>query len=145
MKGWIERYFRAQTDDFPQVEPLTHWLAEHIPTSPAPALIHNDYKLNNMLLERENLTHIVGVLDWEMTTVGDPLFDLATSLSYWVHPDDPEELQTVLPVVTLLPGFISRDQFMEIYARQSGRDLASMHFYMTFAYFKLAVILQQIC
>ena len=144
VKGWIERYFRAQTDDFPQVEPLTRWLTDNIPTSPAPALIHNDYKLNNMLLQREDLTHIVGVLDWEMTTIGDPLFDLATSLSYWVRPNDPEELQTVLPVVTLLPGFISRDQFMEIYARQSGRDLSSMHFYMTFAYFKLAVILQQI-
>ncbi|HVB25106.1 MAG TPA: phosphotransferase family protein [Ktedonobacteraceae bacterium] len=145
VKGWIERYFRAQTDDFPQVEPLTRWLAEHIPTNPAPALIHNDYKLNNMLLQQEDLTHIVAVLDWEMTTIGDPLFDLATSLSYWVRPDDPEELHTVLPVVTLLPGFINRDQFMEIYARQSGRDLSSMHFYMTFAYFKLAVILQQIC
>ena len=144
VKGWIERYFRAQTDDFPQVAPLTRWLAEHIPTSPAPSLIHNDYKLNNMLLDQDDLTRIVGVLDWEMTTIGDPLFDLATSLSYWVRPDDPEELQTVLPVVTLLPGFINRDQFMEIYARQSGRDLSSMHFYMTFAYFKLAVILQQI-
>ncbi len=144
VKGWIERYFRAQTDDIPQVEPLTRWLAEHIPASPTPALIHNDYKLNNMLLEPKDLIHIVGVLDWEMTTIGDPLFDLAISLSYWVRPDDPEELQTVLPVVTLLPGFINREQFMEIYARQSGRDLSSMHFYMTFAYFKLAVILQQI-
>lgn len=144
VKGWIERYFRAQTDDFPQVEPLTRWLAEHIPASPAPALIHNDYKLNNMLLQHEDMTHIVGVLDWEMTTIGDPLFDLAISLSYWVRPDDPEELQSVLPAVTLLPGFINRDQFMEIYARRSGRDLSSMHFYMTFAYFKLAVILQQI-
>ncbi len=145
VKGWIERYFRAQTDDFPQVESLARWLAEHIPASPVPTLIHNDFKLNNMLLQREDLKNIVGVLDWEMTTVGDPLFDLATSLSYWVRPDDPEELQSVLPAVTLLPGFINRDQFMEIYARQSGRDLSSMHFYMTFAYFKLAVILQKIC
>ncbi len=144
VKGWIERYFRARTDDIPQVEPLTRWLADHIPLSPAPTLIHNDYKLNNMLLQQEDLTNIVAVLDWEMTTIGDPLFDLATSLGYWVRPDDPEELHTVLPVVTLLPGFISREQFMEIYARKSGRDLSSMHFYMTFAYFKLAVILQQI-
>ena len=144
VKGWIERYFHAQTDDIPQVEPLTRWLADHIPASPAPSLIHNDYKLNNMLLQQDDLAHVVAVLDWEMTTIGDPLFDLATSLGYWVRPDDPEELQTVLPVVTLLPGFINRDQFMEIYARQSGRDLSSMHFYMTFAYFKLAVILQQI-
>jgi len=84
------------------------------------------------------------VLDWEMTTIGDPLFDLAISLSYWVSPDDPPELQMVLPAVTLLPGFTSRREFMERYAQKSGRDLASMHFYMTFAYYKLAVILQQI-
>ena len=143
VKGWIERYFRAQTDDIPQVEPLTRWLAEHVPQSPAPTLIHNDFKLNNMILDND-LTRPVAVLDWEMATVGDPLFDLAVSLTYWVTSEDPEELQTVLPTVTTLPGFINRAEFMEIYAQKSGRDLSSMHFYMTFAYFKLAVIIQQI-
>ena len=144
VKGWIERYFRAQTDDIPQVEPLTRWLAEHVPQSPAPTLIHNDFKLNNMILDSNDLTRPVAVLDWEMATVGDPLFDLAVSLTYWVTSEDPEELQTVLPAVTTLPGFINRTEFMEIYAQKSGRDLSSMHFYMTFAHFKLAVIIQQI-
>ena len=144
VKGWIERYFRAQTDDIPQVEPLTRWLAEHVPQSPAPTLIHNDFKLNNMILDSNDLTRPVAVLDWEMATIGDPLFDLAVSLTYWVTSEDPEELQTVLPTVTTLPGFINRAEFMEIYAQKSGRDLSSMHFYMTFAHFKLAVIIQQI-
>ena len=144
VKGWIERYFRAQTDDIPEVEPLTRWLAEHVPQSPDPTLIHNDFKLNNMILDSNDLTRPVAVLDWEMATVGDPLFDLAVSLTYWVTSEDPEELQTVLPTVTTLPGFINRAEFMEIYAQKSGRDLSSMHFYMTFAYFKLAVIIQQI-
>ena len=144
VKGWIERYFRAQTDDIPEVEPLTRWLAEHVPQSPAPTLIHNDFKLNNMILDSNGLTRPVAVLDWEMATVGDPLFDLAVSLTYWVTSEDPEELQTVLPTVTTLPGFINRAEFMEIYAQKSGRDLSSMHFYMTFAHFKLAVIIQQI-
>ncbi len=144
VKGWIERYYRAQTDEIPQVEPLTRWLAEHVPESPPATLIHNDFKLNNMLLSQDDLTRPVAVLDWEMTTIGDPLFDLAISLSYWVNSDDPEELQTILPTVTTLPGFISRESFMEIYAHKSGRDLSSMHFYMIFAYFKLAVIIQQI-
>jgi aminoglycoside phosphotransferase (APT) family kinase protein len=144
VKSWIERYFRAQTDDIPQVEPLTRWLVAHIPASPAPTLIHNDFKLNNMLLAEHDLGQAVAVLDWEMATIGDPLFDFAISLSYWVTRDDPEVLRSVLPVVTHHPGFISREQFMERYARKSGRDLSSMHFYMTFAYFKLAVILQQI-
>ncbi len=144
VKGWIERYFRAQTDDIAQVEPLTRWLSEHVPQSPAPTLIHNDFKLNNMILDSSDLTRPVAVLDWEMATIGDPLFDLAVSLTYWVTSEDPEELQTVLPTVTTLPGFINRAEFMEIYAQKSGRDLSSMHFYMTFAYFKLAVIIQQI-
>lgn len=144
VKGWIERYFRAQTDDIPQVEPLTRWLMEHVPASPAPTLIHNDFKLNNILLEQDDLTRVVAVLDWEMATVGDPLFDLAVSLGYWVNRNDPEELRSVLPTVTIEAGFITREEFMERYAQQSGRDLSSMHFYMTFAYFKMAVIIQQI-
>jgi aminoglycoside phosphotransferase (APT) family kinase protein len=144
VKGWIERYHRAQTDDIPQVEPLTRWLVEHLPVSPPPTLIHNDFKLNNMLLNREHLTTAEAVLDWEMATIGDPLFDLAVSLCYWVRPADPETIRTVLPAVTTLPGFIERTEFMDMYAQKSGRDLGAMHFYMTFAYFKLAVIIQQI-
>jgi aminoglycoside phosphotransferase (APT) family kinase protein len=144
VKGWIERYFRAQTDDIPQVETLTRWLAEHVPQSPAATLIHNDFKLNNMLLDANDLTRVTAVLDWEMATIGDPLFDLAITLSYWVNADDPEELRTILPTVTTMPGFIRRENFMEIYAQKSGRDLSSLDFYMIFAYFKLAVIIQQI-
>ena len=144
VNGWIDRYHRSRTDEIPKVEFLTRWLADHIPESPAPTIIHNDFKLNNMLLDPEDLTKVVAVLDWEMTTVGDPLFDLAVSLSYWVERDDPEEMRNILPTVTTLPGFMTRAEMMELYARLSGRDLSSMHFYMTFAYFKLAVILQQI-
>jgi aminoglycoside phosphotransferase (APT) family kinase protein len=144
VRGWVHRYDKAKTDDIPQVEPLTRWLADHIPASPAPTIIHNDFKLNNMLLDPADLCSPVAVVDWEMTTIGDPLFDLAVTLSYWVHSDDPEELRDILPSVTQWSGFISRERFMEMYAVRSGRDLSSMHFYMTFAYFKLAVIVQQI-
>ncbi len=142
--GWIERYTRSQTDESPDVTWLTRWLVEHIPASPAPTLIHNDFKLNNILLDAHDLGRPVGVLDWEMATIGDPLFDLAISLCYWIESDDPAELRESLPTVTHLPGFISRAEFMERYATKSGRDLSSMHFYLTFAYFKLATILQQI-
>lgn len=142
--GWIERYTRSQTDESPDVTALTRWLVEHTPTSPAPSLIHNDFKLNNMLLDARDLARPVAVLDWEMATIGDPLFDLGISLCYWVQSDDPVELREILPTVTPLPGFYSRAEFMERYATKSGRDLSSMHFYLTFAYFKLATILQQI-
>ena len=144
VKGWIERYFRAQTDEIPQVEPLTRWLAEHVPQSPAATLIHNDFKLNNMLLAADDLTRVTAVLDWEMATIGDPLMDLAITVGYWVNSQDPEEIRTILPTVTVLPGFISREHFLEEYARLTSRDLSAMHFYLTFAYFKLAVIIQQI-
>ncbi len=143
-KGWIGRYDRAKTEEIPEVEPLTRWLAENVPESPPPTIIHNDYKLNNLVLNPDDPTEVRAVLDWEMATVGDPLFDLAVSLSYWVQEDDPPELKEVLPTVTDTPGFLSREEFMDLYARESGRDLSDMHWYVTFGYFKLAVILQQI-
>ncbi len=144
LSGWIERYTRSQTPESPDVTSLTRWLIEHIPTSPAPTLIHNDFKLNNMLLDANDLARPIAVLDWEMATIGDPLFDLAISLCYWVQADDPAELRAILPTITPLPGFMSRSEIMERYATKSGRDLSSMDFYLTFAYFKLSVILQQI-
>ncbi|HEY7350766.1 MAG TPA: phosphotransferase family protein [Ktedonobacterales bacterium] len=144
VRRWIEAYSRAQTDDIPLVEPLTRWLADHIPAEQAPALIHNDFKLNNMLLSGDDLTTPTAVLDWEMATIGDPLLDLAITLSYWVSSHDPEDLRTMLPTVTNLPGFISREDFMERYAHKTGRDLSAMPFYLTFAYFRMVVIIQQI-
>src|SRR5215207_6157571 len=144
LEGWIGRYDKARTDEIEQVGPLTDWLVKDVPESPEPAIIHNDYKLNNLVLNPEDLTEVRAVLDWEMATVGDPLFDLAVSLSYWTEPTDPEELKEVMPTVTSTPGFMTRAEFVGRYAEKSGRDLSEMHWYMVFGYFKLAVILQQI-
>ena len=143
-EGWISRYEKAKTDEIGEVEPLTDWLASDIPQSPPPAIIHNDYKLNNLVLNPEDLTEVRAVLDWEMATVGDPLFDLAVSLSYWIEPDDPDELKAVMPTVTATPGFMTRKELIDRYAEASGRDLSEMHWYVVFGYFKLAGILQQI-
>jgi aminoglycoside phosphotransferase (APT) family kinase protein len=142
--GWISRYDKAKTDEIADVESLTAWLAGDIPESPEPTIIHNDYKLNNLILAPDDLTEVRAVLDWEMATIGDPLFDLAVSLSYWTEPDDPQELKEVMPTVTSTPGFMTRGEFVERYACSSGRDLSNMHWYMVFGYFKLAVVLQQI-
>src|SRR3712207_8144426 len=103
VKGWIGRYEKARTDEIEGVESLTGWLVRDIPESPEPTIIHNDYKLNNLVLDPEDLTRVRAVLDWEMATVGDPLFDLAVSLSYWVEPGDPDELKAVMPSVTATP------------------------------------------
>lgn len=143
-EGWISRYEKAKTEEIREVEPLTEWLARDIPESPPPAIIHNDYKLNNLVLDPGDLTHVRAVLDWEMATVGDPLFDLAVSLSYWIEADDPDELKAVMPTVTVTPGFMSRRELIDLYAEESGRDLSEMHWYVVFGYFKLAGILQQI-
>ncbi len=142
--GWISRYDKAKTDEIEEVGPLTDWLVRDIPESPRPTIIHNDYKLNNLVLNPDDLTEVRAVLDWEMATIGDPLFDLAVSLTYWIEPSDSDDLKRVLPTVTDTPGFVTRREFVERYAEKSGRDLSDMHWYVVFGYFKLAGILQQI-
>jgi len=144
VKGWISRYERARTEDIPEVEPLARWLVRNVPESPAPTIIHNDYKLNNLVLDPDDLARVRDVLDWEMATIGDPLFDLGNSLSYWIEPGDPEELKSILPTATVTPGFMTREELVERYAQESGKDLSGIGWYLVFGYFKLAVILQQI-
>ena len=144
VKGWIGRYDKAKTEEIEEVAPLTEWIQKNIPESPPATIVHNDYKLNNLLLNPEDFTEVRAVLDWEMTTIGDPLFDLAVSLSYWVEAGDSQELKEVLPTVADTPGFMTRNEFIYYYAQKSGRDLSDMHWYLVFGYFKLAVILQQI-
>lgn len=144
--GWIGRYARAKTDDISEAAPLMEWLAGHIPKHSEAAVIHYDYKLNNAMFN-EDFTEMAGLFDWEMTTVGDPLADLGAALSYWNLPDDSELLKKGLgkdPVTAVHEGFLTRNQFIELYAKKSGRDVSNLHFYLTFAYFKLAVICQQI-
>lgn len=143
--GWISRYQRAKTDELKEAEHVMKWLAEHIPTQKYATVIHYDYKFNNAMFN-DDLNQMVGLFDWEMTTVGDPLADLGVALSYWNQPDDPELLRSGLgsSAITVMDGFISRKEFIELYGEKSGRDVIDMNFYMTFAYFKLAAIVQQI-
>jgi len=144
VKGWIERYHNSQTHDLPEVERISNWLSLRTPASYDAALVHNDYKYDNLVLDPNDATRIVGVLDWEMCTVGDPLTDLGTALAYWTDPEDPEELQEIRSAPTTLPGTLTRAQLVERYAKASGRDPGDMIFYLTFARFKVAVIIQQI-
>ncbi|MGB6407518.1 MAG: phosphotransferase family protein [Planococcus donghaensis] len=145
VEGWIGRYERAQTDQLEGVAQLTEWMRKNIPVSPEPTIIHYDFKLNNALFS-EDFTEITGLFDWEMTTVGDPLADLGAAMSYWIQADDPELLKEGLGKVpvTVMEGFYSREEFIASYGNKSGRDVSDMNFYLTFAYFKLAVIVQQI-
>ncbi|MDP4170340.1 MAG: phosphotransferase family protein [Bacillota bacterium] len=143
--GWIRRYENAETDLIPHVEKLKQWMLKNVPASIEPSIIHYDYKLNNAMFD-ESLSKMVGLFDWEMTTVGDPLADLGAAMSYWIEPGDSDLLKIGMgkAPITTTPGFLTRSEFMERYANKSGRDLSNMNFYLTFAYFKLAVICQQI-
>ena len=142
--GWNKRYRNAQTDELPEVEQLGNWLADHLPEDGSPALIHNDYKYDNIMLEAADLTKIVAVLDWEMATIGDPLMDLGAALSYWVEPEDSEEMRRQAFGPTMLPGSLTRKQLVARYADRTGVDIPDMLYYYCFGLFKLAVILQQI-
>ena len=142
--GWTERYSNAKTDEIRGVETAAAWLARNMPGESGAAVIHNDYKYDNVMLDPNDLTRIVAVLDWEMATVGDPLMDLGTFIGYWGDPDDPQELRTRAYGPTYLPGSLSRLQIVERYAARSGRAVESILFYYVFALFKIAVIVQQI-
>jgi aminoglycoside phosphotransferase (APT) family kinase protein len=144
VRGWIERYTGSKTHELPEVEQISTWMLKNMPQSSGAALIHNDYKYDNVILDPNDLTRIVGVLDWEMCTIGDPLSDLGSALAYWINSDDPAELQKISWGPTNLPGSLTRAQLAERYARATGRDISHMAFYLAFARFRIAVIVQQI-
>jgi aminoglycoside phosphotransferase (APT) family kinase protein len=141
VRGWFERWNRAKTDDIPQMERLIQWLTDHLPVSPAPTLVHNDFKLDNLMLDAQDPGRVEAVLDWEMATVGDPLVDLGLILCYWSQPSDPGGTKAAL---TSEPGWFTRDELIGRYARETGRDVSLINYYEVFALFKLAVVLQQI-
>ena len=143
--GWTGRYRAARTDDAPDFEAVMAWLAaRRPPDSPRPALVHNDFRLDNVVLDPADPTRIIGVLDWEMATVGDPLMDLGNSLAYWVEAGDGEEMQMMRLMPTHIPGALTRAELVAEYARRSGRDAGDIAFYYAFGLFRLAVIAQQI-
>jgi aminoglycoside phosphotransferase (APT) family kinase protein len=144
VRGWTERYYGSKTHDYPEVEKISVWMAEHLPPTNGAALIHNDYKYDNVVLDPSDITKIIGVLDWEMCTIGDPLSDLGSALAYWVDEKDLDELQKIRWGPTNVPGSLTRRQLLERYAHATDREISNMSFYLTFARFKIAVIIQQI-
>ena len=144
VRGWIERYKGSKTHDLPEVEQISTWMEQNFGSSSHATLIHNDYKFDNVILDSDNIRRIIGVLDWEMCTLGDPLSDLGTALAYWVEANDSDDLQKLRWGPTNYPGSMTRNELVERYAQASGRDVSNMVFYLVFARFKVAVIVQQI-
>ena len=142
--GWTKRYARARTDDVPAMDRVAAWLDENAPPERGAALIHNDFKYDNLVVDPEDFSRVRAVLDWEMATVGDPWMDLGTSLGYWVDPDDPEPLHALNLSPTTLPGNPTRSELVERYAAARGEDPGPIVFYYAYGLFKLAVVVQQI-
>jgi len=145
VRGWADRWNRAKTEELPQMDRVVRWLHEFLPPSLDATLVHNDYKLDNVML-RPTGDRVEAVLDWEMATIGDPLVDLGLTICYWTWAsvaaeDDPHP---ATPGITAQPGWYTRDQFLQRYAQRTGRDLAHIRYHEVLGIFKLAVILQQI-
>jgi len=141
VKGWIKRYDHSKTESIPQLSELEQWLAANLPKTQETTIVHNDFKLNNMVLDAQDPGKAVGILDWELSTIGDPMSDLGSTVAYWGQTDDPD---MGINIVTSQKGFYTRREFVEAYAKASGRDVSNINYYVTFGFYKLAVILQQI-
>ncbi len=142
--GWIRRYEKAQIDDLPNLLALAGWLDKNRPTSQKTSLIHNDYKYDNLILDMERPQRIIALLDWEMTTIGDPWMDVGTSLGYWIQADDPPELQGHAFGPTMVDGSLTRRELVERYIELTDHEPENPLFYYCYGLFKLAVIVQQI-
>ena len=143
-QGWTKRYFNAKTDEHAELETAIEWLNRNIPDTRGAALIHNDYKFDNVMLNPANLTEITAVLDWEMTTIGEPLMDLGSSLAYWMSKKEGDAMLSMPFNPRVLMENITRLELVEMYEEKSGRPVSDMLFYYVFGTFKLAVIAQQI-
>ncbi len=148
IKGWCERFEKTWTDDAPRCEDLMAWLKANEPQDcPRSALIHNDFRFDNVVLSaKDNMSVIgvIGVLDWEMATLGDPLMDLGSSLAYWVQADDEPRMQTLRMQPSQLAGMMSRKEILDYYAEKAGIAIPNPDFYYVFGLFRLGVIAQQI-
>ncbi|MFP4096404.1 MAG: phosphotransferase family protein, partial [Cyclobacteriaceae bacterium] len=142
VEGWIRRYYNAETDKINGMDQTARWMQENQPAESSVAFIHNDYKYDNLVLDPENPSRIIAVLDWEMATVGDPLMDLGTTLGYWAEANDSPALKPFN--LTWMPGNLTRQEVVERYAQHRGVEVPDMLFYYVFGAFKIGVIVQQI-
>lgn len=144
IEGWSDRYRKSRTPDVGDFESVMKWLQERTPPDAATCVIHNDFRFDNVVLNPENPFEVIGVLDWEMATLGDPLMDLGNSLAYWVQADDDGFFQQTRTQPTHVPGMLTRREVLDYYCKQTGRALDRFDFYAIYGLFRLAVIVQQI-
>ena len=144
IEGWSKRYRDAKTDDVPDFENIMTWLHANMPEQVSVCVIHNDYRLDNVVLDPNDPTEIIGVLDWEMATLGDPLMDLGNTLAYWVEANDPPAFQFLRRQPSHIPGMMTRDEIIQYYCDRMNLQADDFLFYQVYGVFRLGVILQQI-
>lgn len=140
--GWAQRYAAAQTDALTDMDRVGAWLAAHLPAEGPPALLHNDFKHDNIVVDPADPTRILAILDWEMATLGDPRMDLGTTLAYWSEAGDAQALRDFN--VTALPGNLTRAEVVARYEQRTGRAIGELLFFYAFGLYKVGVIVQQL-
>jgi aminoglycoside phosphotransferase (APT) family kinase protein len=144
IEGWIGRYLEARTPNAPSYGQVMEWLRANMPGEVRHGLIHGDFRFDNVVLDPDDPFEVIGVLDWEMATVGDPLMDLGNSLAYWIDRNDPLLLRIFRLQPTHLPGMLSRDEVVSYYCDRTGTRCDDFSFYRVYGVFRLVVIMQQI-
>jgi len=142
--GWSKRFINAKTDDVADFNGVMQWLQSNMPAQSKTCIIHNDFRFDNVVLDVNDPLKIIGVLDWEMATLGDPLMDLGNSLAYWVQADDDDFFQQLRRQPTHLSGMLTRHQVIEYYLEKSNLSVEDFRFYLVYGLFRLAAIIQQI-
>jgi aminoglycoside phosphotransferase (APT) family kinase protein len=142
--GWSERYKKAKTWNVPSCNYVIDYLKANVPQQEKTCFIHNDFRFDNVVLDEHNPTKVIGVLDWEMATIGDPMMDLGNSLAYWVQADDDFVAKQTRRQPTHLKGMLTRKEVIQYYCDQMGFDAKDFTFYEVYGLFRLAVIMQQI-
>ncbi|HRO24416.1 MAG TPA: phosphotransferase family protein, partial [Promineifilum sp.] len=140
----VFRWQAAKTADLAEMDAVYTWLKANQPVNTQVSLVHNDYKLDNVMLAADDPGRVVAVFDWDMCTLGDPLADLGALLTYWTEPGDPPYLQATAMMPLGVPGFLSRDELVARYAAKSGRAIGDIDFYHALGLFRLTVIVAQI-
>ncbi|MBA3870247.1 MAG: phosphotransferase family protein [Anaerolineae bacterium] len=144
IEGWYGRWNKAKVDDLADMDTVYQWLKAHLPPTSAPTLVHNDYKLDNVMLAYDNPAQLVAIFDWDMCTLGDPLADLGALLTYWTEPTDAPYLQMTAMMPVGDSRFPTRAELVQRYAQRSGRDVSHIRFYHTLGIYRLVVICAQI-
>jgi aminoglycoside phosphotransferase (APT) family kinase protein len=142
--GWYKRWHAAKEADLPEMDAIYAWLTANLPPSTEFSLVHNDYKLDNVMLAGDDPGQMVAIFDWDMCTLGDPMSDLGTLLCYWTEPTDAPYFQQMAMMPTGELGFLTRRELVERYALKSGRSVHNINFYHTLGLFRLVVIIAQI-